>query len=223
MTSWSTAPLWCQGLTGFPSLYSVVHNANFILSLCLLAVRNCCSVAQSCPTLCNPMDCSTPGFPVHHRHPKFISCPSNRWYHPTISSFVIPFSSCFQSFPASGSFPMSQLFTSGGQSIGASASASVLPMNIQNWFPLELTGLISLLSKRLKTPPASQFEIISPLVLSPIYGPTLFMIHYWSGLSFPPPGDLPNSEIKPMSLLSPSLAGCSLPLVLHGNLNGNWE
>ena len=64
MTSWSTAPLWCQGLTGFPSLYSVVHNANFILSLCLLAVRNCCSVAQSCPTLCNPMDCSTPGFPV---------------------------------------------------------------------------------------------------------------------------------------------------------------
>ena len=62
-------------------------------------------------------------------------CPLSRWYHPTISSSVIPFSSCPQSFPASGSFPKSQLFTWGGQSIGVSASASVLPMNIQNWFP----------------------------------------------------------------------------------------
>ena len=69
----------------------------------------------------------------------------SRWCHPTISSSVVPFSSCLQSFPASGSFPMSWLFTSGGQSIGA--SASVLPMNIQGWFPLGLTGLISLLSK----------------------------------------------------------------------------
>ena len=77
------------------------------------------------------------------------SCPSSRWCHPTISSSVIPFSSCPQSFPASGSFPMSQFFASGGQSIGASASASVLPMNIQGWFPLRLTGLISLQSKRL--------------------------------------------------------------------------
>ena len=72
------------------------------------------------------------------------SCPLNQWYHPTISSSVIPFSSWPQSFPASGSFPMSQLFTSGGQSIGA--STSVLPMNIQDWFPLGLTGLISLQS-----------------------------------------------------------------------------
>ena len=69
--------------------------------------------------------------------------------HPTVSSSVIPFSSHHQSFPASGSFPMSQLFASGGQSIGAPASASVLPMNIQGWFPLGLTGLISLQSKRL--------------------------------------------------------------------------
>ena len=75
------------------------------------------------------------------------SCPSSRWCHPAISSSVIPFSSCLQSFPASGSFPMSQLFTSGGQSIGASASASVLPMNIHDWFPLGLTDLISLQSK----------------------------------------------------------------------------
>ena len=74
------------------------------------------------------------------------SCPSSWWYHLTISSSVIPFSSCLQSFPESGSFPMSQFFASGGQSIGASASASVLPMNIQDWFPLELTGCISLQS-----------------------------------------------------------------------------
>ena len=77
------------------------------------------------------------------------SCPLSRWCHLTISSSVVPFSSCPKSFPASGSFPMSQLFTSGGQSIGISASASVLPMNIQDWFPLRLTGLIFLQSKRL--------------------------------------------------------------------------
>ena len=76
------------------------------------------------------------------------SCPLSRWYHPTISSSVIPFS-CLQSFPASGSFQMSQLFASGGQSIGASASTSVLPMNIQGWFPLGWTGWISLQSKGL--------------------------------------------------------------------------
>ena len=77
------------------------------------------------------------------------SCPLNQWCHPIISSFVIPFSSRLQSFPASGPFPISQFFTSSGQSIGASASASVLPMNIQDRFPLGLTGLISLKSKGL--------------------------------------------------------------------------
>ena len=77
------------------------------------------------------------------------SCPSGRWCHSTISSSVVPFSSSRQSFPASGSFPISQFFASRGQSTGASASASVLPMNIQDWFPLGLTGLISLLSKGL--------------------------------------------------------------------------
>ena len=75
------------------------------------------------------------------------SCPSKRWCHPTISSSVIPFSSCIQSFPASGSFPMSQFFTSGGQIIGVLASASVFPMNIRDWFPLGWTGWISLQSK----------------------------------------------------------------------------
>ena len=93
----------------------------------------------------------TPG--MHHARPPCPSptpkacsnsCPSSKWCHPTISSSVVPFSSCLQSFPASGSFPVSQLFTSGGQSTGASASSSVLPMNIQDWFLLRLTGLISL-------------------------------------------------------------------------------
>ena len=78
-----------------------------------------------------------------------VLMPSHQWCHPTISSFVIPFSFCLQSFSASESFPMSQYFASGGQSIGASTSASVLPMNIQGWFPLGLTGLISLQSKEL--------------------------------------------------------------------------
>ena len=77
------------------------------------------------------------------------SCPLSQWYHPTISSSVVPFSSCLQFFPASGSFQMSQLFASGGQSIGVSASTSVLPMITQDWSPLGWTGWISLQSKRL--------------------------------------------------------------------------
>ena len=77
------------------------------------------------------------------------SCPLSQWCHLTISSSVVPFSSCLQSFPASGSFPLSQFFTSGGQSIGVSALASVLPMNIQHWFPWGWTGWISLLFKGL--------------------------------------------------------------------------
>ena len=88
------------------------------------------------------MDCSTPGFPVHQQH-KFgacsNSCPSSQWCHSTISSSVEPSSSCLQPFPASGSFQMSQFLASSGQSIGVSASASVLPMNIHDWFPLGLT------------------------------------------------------------------------------------
>ena len=110
------------------------------------------------------------------------SCPSNQWHHPTSSSSVIPFS-CLQSFPASGSFPMSQFFPSGGQSIGASASASVLPMNIQDWFPLGLTSLISLLSKGLYAIP--QFESINSSMLSFPYGPTRTSVHdYWENCSF---------------------------------------
>ena len=80
------------------------------------------------------------------------SCPLSQWCHPTISPSVIPFSSCLQSFPILGSFPVCQFFTSGGQSIGVSASASVLPMNIQDWFPSGWTGWISLLSMFMRTP-----------------------------------------------------------------------
>ena len=107
------------------------------------------SVDQSCPTLCDPMDCSMWGFPVHYQllelaqtHVHQVS-DAIQPSHPS----VIPFSSCLQSFPASWSFHMSQFFASGGQSIRA--SASVLPMNIQGWFPLGFIGLISLLSKGL--------------------------------------------------------------------------
>ena len=88
-----------------------------------------------------------PPYPTPRVHPN--SCASSRWCHPDISSSVVPFSSCPQSLPATGSFPMSQLFTSGGQSIGVSASASVLPMNTQDWSPSEWTGWISLQSKGL--------------------------------------------------------------------------
>ena len=97
-----------------------------------------------------PIDRSTPGLPVHQQLPVYPdSCPLSPWCHPTISSSLVPFSSCLQSFPAWGSFLMSQLFTLGSQSIGVSSAASVLPMNIQDRFPLGWTGWISLESKGL--------------------------------------------------------------------------
>ena len=108
-----------------------------------------CSVAQSYPTIFEPTDCNTPGFPVLHYLLEFAQIlPLSQWCHPAISSSVVPFS-CLQSFPESGSFPVSRLFAPGSQSTGASASASVLPMNIQGWSPLGWTGLISLQSKGL--------------------------------------------------------------------------
>ena len=88
------------------------------------------------------------------------SCPSSRWCHSAVLSSVVPFSSCPQSLPASGSFPMNQLFTWGGQSIGVSASASVLPKNTQGWSPLEWTGWISLQSKRLSRVFSNTYSII---------------------------------------------------------------
>ena len=96
------------------------------------------------------MDCCTPGFYVHYQLLKLAQIHVVGWWcHPTISSSVVPFSSYLQSFPASGSFPVNHFFASDGQSTGASASASVLPMNIQDWFPLGWTGWISLKSKGL--------------------------------------------------------------------------
>ena len=106
------------------------------------------SVAQSCLTLWDPMNRSTPGLPVHHQLPEFTQTHTHRVSDAILSS-VVPFPSCPQSLPASGSFPISQLFASGSQSTGVSASASVLPMNTQDWSPLGWTGWISLQSKGL--------------------------------------------------------------------------
>ena len=101
------------------------------------------SISQSCPTLCDPMDCSMSGFPVHIQLPELTQTHVHRVRDAIQPSDpVIPFSSCLQSFPTSVCFPISQLFASGGQSIGVSASASVLPINIQDWFTLGWTGWI---------------------------------------------------------------------------------
>ena len=132
------------------------------------------------------MDCSMQGFPIHQQLPKLaqthVHC--GWWCHPTTSSSVVPFSSRLQSFLASGSFLVSQFFTSCGWSIGA--SASVLPVNIQDWVPLRLTGLISLHPRdSQKSSPTSQFKRISSLVLSFLYSPILTSIHdYWKNHSF---------------------------------------
>ena len=113
------------------------------------------------------------------------SCPQSGWCHPVISSSVIPFSFCPQSLPASGSFPMSQLFTLGGQSIGVSASATVLPVNTQDWSPLGRTGWISLQSKGLsESSPIPQFKSINSLALSFLHSSTLTPIHdHWKNHS----------------------------------------
>ena len=108
------------------------------------------SVGQSCMTLWpHELQHTRPSCPSPTPRAYSNSCPLSRWYHPTISSSDIPFSSCPQSFSASGSFPMSQLFASGGHSIGVSASTSVLPLNTQDWSPLGWTGWIALQSKGL--------------------------------------------------------------------------
>ena len=113
------------------------------------------------------------------------SCPLSWWCHPTISSSVVPFYSCLQSFPASGCLPMSQLFVPGGQSTGVSASTTVHPMNTQDWSPLGWTGWISLQSKGLpKSSPTPQFKSIDSSVLSFLYNPTLTSIHdHWKNHS----------------------------------------
>ena len=125
-------------------LRSIWHQgiSEMLFALC------CCSVAQLFPTLCDLMDYFMDS-EITSLSPRVCSnsCTLSKWCYPTISSSVTPFSSCLQSFPALRSFPMSQFFTSGGQNIGASASS--LPVNIEGWFPLGFTGLISLLLKGL--------------------------------------------------------------------------
>ena len=127
-----------HGIVGYPG--SVVR----YLALLLFSPSVVYDSLQPCGLQHTRLPCPSPS-------PRTCSnsCPLSRWCPPTILSSLIPLYSCLQSFPASESFPVSWLFTSGGQSIGISASASVLPTNIQNWFPLVLTGLISLLSKGL--------------------------------------------------------------------------
>ena len=114
------------------------------------------------------------------------SCPPSRWCHPTISSSVVPFSFRLQSFPASRSFPVSQFFASGGQSMGASASASVLPMNIQDWFLLNwLVGPPCSPRDSQESPPMPQFKSINSFMLSFLYSPTLTSKHdHWKNHIF---------------------------------------
>ena len=147
-----------------------------------LHYRSCCSLAQSYPALCDPMDCSTPGFPSLAPRMCSNSCPSSRWCHPTISSSVTPFSSCLKSFPASGSFPISWLFASGGQSIGASASASVLQWIfrvdfLEDWWVWSPCSP----SNSQESSLASQFKSIN----SSLCSPTLTSIRdHWKNRSF---------------------------------------
>ena len=132
------------------------------------------------------------------------SCLLSRWCHPTISYSVTPFSSCPQSFPASQSFQMSQLSASGGQSIGVSASASVLPMNIQDWFPWGLTGLISLQSKR----------------LSRVFSSTTVQKHQFFGTQ---PSLWFNSlQKEPQTLGGPWIISNGLSIYMNTNLPGDW-
>ena len=114
------------------------------------------------------------------------SCASSQWCHVTISSSVVPFSSCPQAFPESGSFPMSQFFASDGQSVGVSASASVLKRNIQDWFPLRWTGLISWSPRDFQeSSPTPQSKSVNSSALSFLYSPTLTSMHgYWQNHSF---------------------------------------
>ena len=141
----------------------------------------CCSVTQLRPTLWDPMDCSMPDFPVLHSLPDSAQIYIH-WVSDAIQpSSVIPFSSCPQSFPASWSFPVSWLFSPGGQRIGVSVSTSVLLMNIQGWFPLGLTGMISLQSKKIsRVLSGTTIQKHQFFAFSLLYGPTLTSVHdHW--------------------------------------------
>ena len=129
-------------------MYAVLYVHTYIYACCICSVQFSHSALSDSMRLHEPQHARPPcPSPTPRVYPN--SCPLSRWCHPTVSSSVVPFSSCPQSFPASGSFQMRQLFTSGGHSIGFSASTSVLPMNTQDSSPLRWTGWISLQSKGL--------------------------------------------------------------------------
>ena len=168
---------------------------DFVIQHSLFQQKIFHNIQFSCPVMSDslwPHELQHARSPVHHQfwvQPN--PCPLSRRCDPTISTSVIPFSSCPQSFPASASFQMSQLLASGGQSIGISTSASVLPMNIQNWFPLGLTGWISSWTLAESPPrdsqestPTPQFKSINSLALSFLYSPNLTSIHdHWKNHS----------------------------------------
>ena len=160
------------------------------LMFCLALKIEFSSVQFSCSVVSDSLQTHEPQHvrppcpsPAPGIHPNQF--PLSRWCHPTISSPVVPFFSYPQSFPVSGSFSMSQLITSGGQSTGVSASTSVLPINTQDWFPLGWTGWISLYSKdSQKSSPTPQFKSINSLALSFLYSLTLTSIHdHWKNHS----------------------------------------
>ena len=172
-------------LPNFENIYNLLIES--VLPIHIFCTHQFSSVTQSCLTLHGPRDCSTPGFPVHHQlTPRAYSnsCPLSQWCHPNISSSVIPFSSYFQSLPASGTFPVSQLFASGGQSWSFSFSIS-----LSN----EYSGLVSFrmdwlallaVQGTLKSSPTPQFESINSLALSFLYSPTQTSIQdYWKNHS----------------------------------------
>ena len=135
--------------------------------LYIITLLCCCSVTKSCLTFHDPMDCNMPVFPVPHYLPEFAQIHAH-WVGDASNNLILccPFHFLLSVFPASRSFPVSQLFASCGQSIGASASTLVLPKSIQGWFPLRLTNLISLLSKGLsRVFSSTKFQNINSLVL----------------------------------------------------------
>ena len=169
----------------------IYTSSQFYINIVLLQTSFnfcCCSLAKPCLALCNLMDCSTTVFPVFHYHPEFAQTHVH-WVNYAIQpSHPLSLPSPPhppQSFPESGFFPVSWVFASGGQSIEDSASASVLPINIQGWFPLGLTGLISLMSKDSEESSlAPRCKSISSLVLNVFYGLMLRSIHdYWKNYS----------------------------------------
>ena len=163
-------------------IHSVVQQQfiEHIVHICHSARYQFSSVTHSCPTLCDPHGLQHARPPSTSPTPGVYSnsCPLSWWCHQTISCSVDHFSTCLQYFPASRSFPMSWLLTSGCQSIGASASTSVLPMNIQDCFPLGLTGWSPCnLRGSQESSQTPQFKSINSLALSFLYSPTLTSIH----------------------------------------------